>query len=105
MNTRRGAEEANRESSAAGQSRDLQEVRDRLRRMETRLVKLFEHIGFDTERKKPKWRINDRGPEVSIPSMETSIKDIIEAVPESVERHQYVSIVHKEEIVATIYYS
>jgi len=101
MNTRRGAEEANRESS----TRDLQEVRDRLRRMETRLVKLFEHIGFDTERKKPKWRINDRGPEVSIPSMETSIKDIIEAVPESVERHQYVSIVHKEEIVATIYYS
>lgn len=95
MSTKRGAEEANRESSAAGTSRDLHEMKDRLRRMETRLVKLFEHLGLDTERKMPKWRINDDGPEVEIFSMETSIKDIIEVIPVSHERLLNILITHK----------
>lgn len=53
------------------------EVADRLRRIETRLVKLFEHLGFDTQRKLPE--MTERGMELA--SMETSISDIANTLP------------------------
>lgn len=101
MSTKRGAEEANRESSAAGTSRDLHEMKDRLRRMETRLVKLFEHLGFDTERKKPTWRDF----KLEVPSMQVSLEDMLGAVPPTVERHSYIEVMHKGKSVATLYYA
>lgn len=76
-----------------------QEVRDRLRRMETRLVKLFEHLGLDTERKKPTttWP----GCEVLIPSAETAISDILEAIPVE-HRNNTFRIKHKGQVLALI---
>lgn len=99
MNTRRGAEEANRESSAAGTSRDHQEVKDRLRRMETRLVTLCTNLGYETVRKKPTttWP----GCEVLIPSAETSIADILEAIPVE-HRNNTFRIKHKGQVLALI---
>lgn len=99
MSTRRGAEEANRESSAAGTSRDLQEMKDRLRRMETRLVQLMEHLGFDSERKLPTttWP----GCDVVIPSIKTSIEDILDAIPEDRRGNTY-KIKHKGTVLALI---
>lgn len=102
MSTRRGAEEANRESHETSQSHALQEVKDRLRRMETRLVTLCTNLGYETVRKKPKWRINDEGPEVEIPSMETSIKDILEVIPVSHERMLNIVVTHKGKRVCWI---
>jgi hypothetical protein len=92
MNTRRGAEEANRESS----TRDLHEMKDRLRRMETRLVKLFEHLGLDTERKLPDYGSGV----VNIPSMMTSIEDIMRALPEGTKLP--INVFHKKQYVVTL---
>lgn len=103
MSTRKGAEEANRESHETAQSRDLHEMKDRLRRMETRLVKLFEHLGLDTERKLPKWRINDLGPEVDVPSEQVSLVDIMTTIRENTTDDDLgVRIVHKGKLLCTV---
>lgn len=103
MNTRRGAEEANRESSAAGQSRDLHEMKDRLRRMETRLVTLCTNLGYETVRKLPKWRINDLGPEVDVPSEQVSLVDIMTTIRENTTDDDLgVRIVHKGKLLCTV---
>ena len=99
MNTRRGAEEANRESSAAGQSRDLHEMKDRLRRMETRLVTLCTNLGYETVRKKPTWRVNEKGPEIDIPSLETSIRDITDVMQDT---ENEIRVVHKGRLVCYV---
>lgn len=100
MSTRKGAEEANRESRETAQSRDLHEMKDRLRRMETRLVKLFEHLGLDTERKLPVFKTNLASTSVEVPSMLVALEDILRSIPE-----QYglpVAIRHKGVTVAQI---
>lgn len=73
----RGAREANEESDRNAQLREMREVADRTRRIETRLVKFFEFYGFDTQRKLPE--ITERGMELA--SMETSVTDISNAMP------------------------
>ena len=77
------------------------EIADRLRRIETRLVKFFEHYGFDTQREKPAFKEDG----IHIVSMETSIADILAAIPDGTERHQYIAVIHKGEVVITIYYT
>lgn len=75
---------------------DTQEIKDRLRRMETRLVKLFEHLGFDTERKKPTCK-NGR---IELPSMQTSVEDIMELMTPSYGISA--AVFHKNKYVMTI---
>lgn len=99
MSTRRGAEDANRESHETALSRDLREMKDRLRRMETRFVQLAEHMGFDTERKLPTTTWPQC--EVLIPSTETSISDILKAIPVDKRSNTY-RIKHKGQTMALI---
>lgn len=58
--------------------KDLSEVKDRCRRIETRLTRFLESQGFDTQRKMPVCR----GNVVHIPSMECSLADIMSVMPE-----------------------
>lgn len=88
-------------------SEELKEVRDRLRRMETRLVKLMEHMGFDSERKLPDFRTrplgNDRAGIVEVPSTMVSIEDIVNAIPKDWDPMQQVRVMHKGELVCYVY--
>lgn len=66
------------------------EVRDRLRRIETRLTKYLEQQGFDTQRKLPVWK----GSSIEIPSMECAVADILAAIPDPCNvRH--IAVTHK----------
>lgn len=90
------AEEANRESHETGLSRDLREMKDRLRRMETRFVQLAEHMGFDTEKKLPTFAAG----QVQLPSMKTSLDDILAALPHSWDGE--VAVWHKGVLVTRL---
>lgn len=78
---------------------DIKEVKDRCRRIETRLTKFLESQGFDTQRKMPVCR----GNVVSIPSMECSIADILSVVPSpSAPGYSSVVVQHKGETVGVL---
>lgn len=96
MGTRRGAAEANKESHETALSRDLREMRDRLRRMETRFVQLAEHMGFDTEKKMPTFAAG----QVQLPSMQTSLADIVAALPHNWDGE--VAVWHKGVLVTRL---
>lgn len=78
---------------------DIREVKDRCRRIETRLTKFLESQGFDTQRKLP----TCRGNMVSIPSMECSLADILACVPPfPALGHNSIVVTHKGETVCVI---
>lgn len=58
---------------------DLQEVRDRARRTETRLTRYLEHQGVDTKATKP--RFDHQTHTVHMPSPDCSVRDAMAAVP------------------------
>lgn len=72
---------------------DVQEVKDRCRRIETRLTKYLEVQGFDTQRRMPVWR--DSG-EIVIPSMDCSVADIMASIPKACD-HRNILVTHKGE--------
>ena len=79
--------------------KDISEVKDRCRRIETRLTRFLEAQGFDTQRKMPTLR----GNEVSIPSMECSLADILSVMPPPPALgHNSVVVTHKGETVAVL---
>jgi hypothetical protein len=79
--------------------KDIIEIKDRARRIETRLTKFLESQGFDTQRKLP----TCRGNVVSIPSMECSLADIMAAVPSPrVPGLDSIVITHKGTTVAVL---
>ena len=57
---------------------DVREVKDRSRRIETRLTKLMEKMGLETHATKPVWQDGF----VEVHSISTAIKDILEAIPD-----------------------
>ena len=73
------------------------EAIERLRRIETRLVRYFEHVGFDSGARKPRWHANG---EIDLPSMDMAVKDIIAVIPP--DWRAQVLLVHKDRVVATI---
>lgn len=75
----------------------VDEIHDRTRRIETRLTKCMEHLGFDTGVGRPEYR---RG-SVHIPSLSTSLQDILAAVPEAHPRDYNVGVMHKDKLVLT----
>jgi hypothetical protein len=87
---------------------DIAEVRDRTRRIETRLTKWLESIGFETHAQKPLWFGPDDQVAVSdafveLPSLYVSIKDILESIPPGyIETIEDVCIVHAGRIVAVL---
>ena len=54
------------------------EVRDRVRRIETRLTKLMGHLGFDPKGSMPVWNNGS----VEIPSLAVALKDVLSVVPD-----------------------
>jgi hypothetical protein len=52
-------------------------MKDRLRRMETRLVTLCTNLGYETVRKKPAFKAG----QLEVPSMQVSLEDMINALP------------------------
>lgn len=66
------------------------EVRDRVRRIETRLTKLLRHLGLDEQGSMPEW--NDSQENVQVPSTAVALKDVIAAIPDG-EAH--VAVRHK----------
>lgn len=69
---------------------ELREIKDRCRRMETRLTKFLESQGFETKVKRPTWL---RGV-VAIPSLECSVKDILAAIPDDWPEEDGVIVAH-----------
>lgn len=69
---------------------DVQEIKDRCRRLETRLTKYLETQGFDTQRRMPLWKNG----EIAIPSMECSVADIMSVIPKPCG-HRHIVVTHK----------
>jgi hypothetical protein len=57
----------------------LQEIRDRLRRLETRTTKFMESQGFDTHVQRARWQGNGK---IEVPAPSCSLKEVLDAVPE-----------------------
>lgn len=75
----------------------LHEIRDRTRRIETRLTKYLESVGFDTQTQRP--YVDDCG-HIVIPSLHCSLKDILAVLPD--DGNDFVEVVHQGEHVAMI---
>lgn len=75
---------------------DMREVKDRSRRIETRLTKLLNHMGFDPQGSLPEWTPG----EVAVPSTAVAFKDILAVVPE--DWHASFWVTHKGEYIARI---
>lgn len=57
---------------------DIREIKDRARRIETRLTRFLELNDFDTQTKRPSWVGEGR---IEIPSPDCSIKSCLETIP------------------------
>ena len=73
------------------------EVVQRLRRIETRLGRYFDHVGFDCGMRRPEWD----GGRVVLPSLDASLRDILRCVPKSKQSDE-VDIVYNDVVVANI---
>jgi hypothetical protein len=69
----------------------LRELRDRMRRVETRMTAYLVQQGFDTQVHKPEWKAGV----IELGSLFTPIKDIIAAIPENWEADVFIE--HKGE--------
>lgn len=77
----------------------LQEVVDRCRRMETRLTKFLETQGFDTKVRRPLWRNG----EVIVPSMATSLHDVLATIPAEWNKSNEVQVYCKSDFVMSVF--
>lgn len=77
---------------------DVREVKDRSRRIETRLTKLMTHLGYETQATMPAWQRNC----VEVPSISTAIKDILAVIPDDWNADIPVPVVHKREMLCYI---
>lgn len=75
---------------------DQREITDRLRRIETRLVKYMEWKGFDTEVQRPTFQDG----KLDVPTDAISLRDCLKAIPQEWERP--VQLMHKGTLLATL---
>lgn len=66
----------------------LTEIRQRMRRVETRLTRYMEAQGFETQTQKPVWD----GTSVVVSTPNVSMKEVLAVVPP--DWHETVSIIH-----------
>jgi len=71
----------------------LRELRDRMRRVETRMTAYLVQQGFDTQVHRPEWKNGV----VEIGSLFTPIKDILAIIPSTCSDE--VEIIHKEKVI------
>ena len=82
----------------------LTEIRDRIRRLETRTTKYLEAQGFDTGAARAKWLGIKPGWEVAridLPTPAVSLKEILATIPK--DHEEDVDLYVGEELIATIY--
>ncbi len=70
------------------------EILERTRRIETRLTKYFEHIGFDSGTRKPCWQDG----KITLPSLDVSFRSVMNAVPANVQGS--FEVVYKDQTIA-----
>lgn len=81
------------------QQREVREIVDRTRRIETRLTRFLESQGFDTQVQKPVWRNG----QIDIPTAACSIHDCLEVVPKDWKSDQEIEVYHKGEFVMAFF--
>jgi hypothetical protein len=74
----------------------LKEMTDRLRRMETRLTRFMEAMGFDTEVRRPQFRDGL----LDLPTDAASVRDCLAAVP--AHWHGPIELIHKGHVIAVL---
>jgi hypothetical protein len=74
-----------------------QEAIQRLRRIETRLVRYFDHVGFDCGMRKPVW---DNG-RIELSSPDSSLKDMLAVIPKNYQGNE-IDVVLKGVVVCNI---
>jgi hypothetical protein len=83
----------------------IQEVRDRVMRIETRQLQMMEHLGMEHQGKKPEWLVEDDQGIINLPILGCSIKDILAVVPETMPAivwMRVVLIMFKGQVVAQL---
>ena len=75
------------------------EIRDRMRRVETRLTRYIEEQGIDTQAQRPEWRDG----EIVAPTLDVSLRDCLDVVPHDWNRNHGVVITSDGERVALVY--
>lgn len=80
----------------------IEEIGDRVRRIETRITSYLASIGFETKTQRPVWCEDGS---VSIPSMDCSIKDILATIPTDFDPlgHTDIEVHHKSSHVMWLY--
>jgi hypothetical protein len=76
------------------------EVRDRVRRIETRLTKIGRHMGVDVGGGQPEW-IDDKG-RVVIPTPNCNVGDIVKAIPAD-RRDKEIKVYVGDEYLLTLF--
>jgi hypothetical protein len=76
-----------------------QELRDRMRRIETRMTRFMEAHGFDTKIQRPQW---DHG-FIHVPTASVSLKDCLDVIPAEWPRGTAVTVIVKQDELCTLY--
>jgi hypothetical protein len=80
---------------------DVLEIKDRLRRVETRLTNYLEAQGHNTGAVKPEWV--GQGRAIHLPSLKSNLRDILKVIPEGLAFRGDITIVCKGIRVGVIY--
>jgi hypothetical protein len=78
---------------------DLKEIKDRLRRTETRVTKWLESQGFETGVQRPHWEAG----KIEVPSSSCSIKDLLSAIPETWDGESEIVVRVKGDYLMSVY--
>ena len=77
---------------------DSREIRDRVRRVETRLTKLCEAMGVDAGGSKPVWEDG----RIELPNVSCSFRDVINSIPNDWPAEQAVPVVYRGVRIAVL---
>lgn len=84
----------------------IQEIRDRVTRIETRQLGVMTHLGMEHQGRKPRWLTQDDQGIIDLPSLGCSIKDILAAIPETIPdimKMRAILVMFKGNVVTTLY--
>lgn len=76
----------------------IKDTHDRMRRVETRITKLMQHMGVDAGGMRPIWRDGT----VIIPNPQTGFQDILSAVPPHWPREDEVFVQYKGRTIGSV---
>lgn len=77
----------------------MKEIQDRLRRIETRLTKYLESVGFETNIRRPTFRDGM----IVVPSLMTTLADCVNVVPDGWDKGEEIFVEHKHQPVLSFF--